>query len=375
MVDINKYYNPYLVKSLSFLLVIVWAVFSLGCSAGDTGSPKITTTTTAASWLPEPDTLERITPEEAGYSSAALQDAHEFAQQSGCNAVMALYDGKAFFARGNVHKNYLLESLRMPLLSALLGIHFTRDNIDLDASLADLHMDDIAPGLTHAEKKAKVEHLLMSRSGVYHEAALEDREMIDTRPARGSHPPDTNFFYNNWDFNALGTIFEQETGEDIFKAFKKEIADMVKMVDFTIENCIYDYNWSKSMHPAYHFKMSVRDLAKFGALYQKHGKWNGSQVIPFDWIDESTMAYSNIKGTDGLGYGYMWKIIEEDSKIGQLIGSPGYYHTRADGYVLVVIPDLKLVIVEHYHTAQNWEDTDSDAFELGMLILDARLDG
>ena len=374
MIAINNLNHSFQVKSAFFLLIILWMAFSLGCSAGDTGSPTINTTITPASWLPEADTLERISPEAAGYSSAALQDAHEFAQQSGCNAVMALYDGKAFFARGNVHKNYPLESIRMPLLSALLGIHFARGNIDLDATLTDLHMDDIIPGLTHAEKQAKVEHLLMSRSGVYHEAALEDQEMIDTRPARGSHSPNTFFYYNNWDFNVLGTIFEQETGENIFDSFEKEIADAVEMVDFSIDNCFYDYNWSKSMHPAYQFKMSVRDLAKFGALYQKNGRWNGRQVIPGDWIDESTMAYSTIDGSDGLGYGYLWKTIEEDSEIGQLIGYPGYYHTRADGYVLVVIPDLKLVIVEHYHTAQNWEDTDGDAFELGMLIIDARLD-
>ena len=373
MVAIKNGMNSSPVKSAFFLLVWVWMSFFWGCSAGDTGSPKITTTITPANWLPEADTLESVTPEAAGFSAAALKEAHEFAQESGCNAVMALYDGRIFFARGNLHKNYLLESIRMPLLNALLGIHLARGNLELDATLADLHIDDIAPGLNHAEKQAKVEHLLMSRSGVYHEAALEDQKMIDTRPARGSHAPNTFFYYNHWDFNTLGTIFEQETGEEIFTSFKKEIADALEMVDFSIKNCFYDYEWSKSMHPAYNFKMSVRDLAKFGALYQKNGKWKGSQVVPVDWIDESTMAYSTIEGTNGLGYGYLWKIIEEDSVIGQLIRYPGYYHTRADGYVLVVIPDLKLVIVEHYHTAQNWEDIDSDAFELSMLIVDSRL--
>ena len=115
MIANNNFYNSILVKSASFLLIVVWMVFSLGCSAGDTGSPKINTTITSANWLPEADTLESVTPEAAGYSTAALQEAHEFAQESGCDAVMALYDGKVFFARGNVHKNYPLKSIRMPL--------------------------------------------------------------------------------------------------------------------------------------------------------------------------------------------------------------------------------------------------------------------
>ena len=188
---------------------------------------------------------------------------------------MALYDGKVFFSRGNIHKNYEVHSIRETFLSALYGIHLARGNINLNATLEDLHIDDITPGLTPAEKQAEVEHLLMSRSGVYHEAAAEDQTMIDTRPARGSHAPDTFFYHNNWDVNALGTIFEQETGEEIFDAFKKEIADVVDMVDFSIDNCSYQYEWNKSLHPAYQFRMSARDMAKFGALYQKNGNWKG----------------------------------------------------------------------------------------------------
>jgi hypothetical protein len=85
------------------------------------------------------------------------------------------------------------------------------------------------------------------------------------------------------------------------------------------------------------------------------------------------MAYSTMENTNGLGYGYMWKIIPEDSEMGQMIGYPGYYYTGAGGDVLVIIPDLKLVIVERYDTDQNWDAPGSAGFELTMLILDAHL--
>ena len=39
----------------------------------------------------------------------------------------------------------------------------------------------------------------MARSGVYHEAAAESQSMKDARPDRGSHPPGTFYYYNNWD--------------------------------------------------------------------------------------------------------------------------------------------------------------------------------
>lgn len=357
-------------KSAVLLIAFMAVGILSGCSTGDVGSPEFNI---SGGGFPIDGNLEFITPEEVGWSSKDLSLAQDFAIKSGCKAVIALYDGKVFFSWGNIHKNYEVHSIRKPFLSALYGIHLARGNIDLDATLEDLHIDDITPGLSLAEKQAEVEHLLMSRSGVYHEAAAEAQIIIDERPARGSHPPDTFFYYNNWDFNALGTIFEQETGETIFNAFKKEIADVVGMVDFSIDNCFYQYEWDKSMHPAYHFRMSARDMAKFGVLYQKNGNWKGLQIIPEQWIDESTMAYSTIANSNGLGYGYMWKIIPEDSEIGQRIGYPGYFHTGAGGHALVIIPDLKLVIVERYDTDQDPEDPGDDGFQLGMMIIDARL--
>jgi hypothetical protein len=317
--------------------------------------------------------LEYVTPEEVGYSSEKLEEARDFAEQNGYAAVMALYDGKVFFHWGNITKNYWCHSIRKPFLSALFGIHVARNSINLDATLEDLNIDDIPPSLTPEEKQAKIEHLLKSRSGVYHEAAAESQPMIDMRPERGSHLPDTFFYYNNWDFNALGTVFEQETNEDIFEAFKREIADAVGMEDFDVDNCYYQYELSKSMHPAYCFRMSARDMARFGILYQKNGNWKGSQIIPRTWIDESIAPYSIIEDTGGLGYGYMWKIIPEDSDIGQIIGYPGYFHTGAGVHALVIIPDLKLVLVERYDTDQDWEDPGDAGFELGLMILNARI--
>jgi len=367
MVAINNLIHLISVKSVFIIIICVLIASAFGCSAeGEINGGTVN--------FPAKDpALEWVAPEEVGWSSVELQEAHAFAIQSGCQAVMALHDGKVFFSRGNIHKNYGVHSIRETFFNALYGIHEARGNINLNATLEDLHIDDIPPGLTYAEKQAKVEHLLMSRSGVYHKAAAEDQAMIDERPARGSHAPDTFFYHNNWDVNALGTIFEQETGEEICNAFKKEIADVVEMVDFNINNCSDQYEWNKSFHPAYHFNMSTRDMAKFGALYQNNGRWKGLQIIRSDWIDDSTMAYSTMPDTDGLGYGYLWKIIEEDSEIGQLIGYPGYYHTAADGYVLVVIPDLKLVIVERYDADHDWEDPADDSFELSMLIIDARI--
>jgi len=43
--------------------------------------------------------------------------------------------------------------------------------------------------------------------------------MKTEKPLRGSHPPRSFWSYNNWDFNALGTIYEKLTHDTIYHRF------------------------------------------------------------------------------------------------------------------------------------------------------------
>jgi CubicO group peptidase (beta-lactamase class C family) len=317
--------------------------------------------------------FEYVTPEEVGWSSDKLEDAADFAAQTGYAAVVAAYDGKVFFTWGEIDRDFLCHSIRKPFLSALIGISENKGDIDLGATLADLAIDDIPPSLTQEEKQATVRDLIMSRSGVYHEAAAESDEMIASRPARGSHAPGTFFYYNNWDFNTAGAIFERETGGGIFTEFEKRIAGPIGMQDFDVEDCYYQYELDKSQYPAYHFRMSARDLARFGVLYQKNGKWGSRRLIPKEWVEESTKAWSVEDSASGLSYGYMWRVFPEGSALAQMIGYPVYFHTGVGVQALVIVPDLELVIVELYNTDGPWTDPGEVGMQLGMMIIDARL--
>lgn len=323
---------------------------------------------------PVSDGLEYVAPEDVGWSSSKLEQARQFADQSGYAAVMVAYDGKVFFSWGQIGNSYRSHSIRKPFLSALYGIHVNRGEIDLDATLEELGIDDIPPSLTIEEKQAIVRELLQSRSGVYHEAAAEADTMIALRPPRGSHPHGTFYYYNNWDFNAAGTIFKEETGLDIFETFKTEIADPIGMEDFNTSSCYYQYEQNKSMHPAYHFRMSARDMLRFGVLYQKNGRWLDGPIVPPAWINESTSAYSLVDSASGVGYGYMWAVIPAGSQFSQIFGSAGFYHTGYGGHAIVILTDLNLVIVERVDTdAPGWVDPGDAGMELGLMIINARI--
>jgi CubicO group peptidase (beta-lactamase class C family) len=126
-----------------------------------------------------------------------------------------------------------VRSIRKSLLATLYGAPVADVRIKLDATLADLDFDDKPPSLSEAEKQATARELLEARSGVYRPAAYETADMKTKRPERGSHPHGTFWYYNNWDFNALGAIYRKATGEDIFVSFADHIGQRIGMEDFT----------------------------------------------------------------------------------------------------------------------------------------------
>jgi CubicO group peptidase (beta-lactamase class C family) len=101
----------------------------------------------------------------------------------------------------------------------------------LDSTLESPHIDGDPP-LTQDEKRATVRMLLEARLGVYRSYAGGTPYMREQMPARESHTPGAFWCYNNWDFNALGGIYERELGKKIGNAFQEEIAAPVQMQDF-----------------------------------------------------------------------------------------------------------------------------------------------
>lgn len=298
--------------------------------------------------------LETVSPEEVGWSTERLRAAAEYAGELGYSAIVMACQGKVFFTWGEIARNYRCHSLRKPFLSALYGIYVDNKTINLDLTLADLGIDDIPPALSPDEKQATIRQLLQGRSGVYHKAVAEAPSMIENRPERGSHPPGTYYYYNNWDFNVAGTIFRLLTGKDIFEEFKKRIADPIGMQDFDTANCSYKYDWEISQHPAYEFRMSARDLTRFGILYQNHGVWEGKQIIPDDWITESTTTYSMVDSTLGAGAGYMWGTILAGGMLSKLLGGTGLFFSGLGVQNLAIIDDLGLVLVLRFDTEGDW---------------------
>ena len=287
-------------------------------------------------------------PESAGWNSAQLREAFAWGAEKGSAAILIVQDGRIVASHGDLARKYNAHSMRKSMLSLLYGRAIESGQVRLDQTLADLAVDDVAPALTPDEKKATLADLLTARSGVYHAAAYETPGMANNRPVRGSHTPGTFFFYNNWDFNALGTIYETRTGRGIFDAFRDEIAAPLGLQDFVVGDGVY-VKEDVSDHRAYTMRLSTRDLARIGWMALNAGKWRERQIVSANWIAESTRPHVNI-GILG-GYGYMWWAARDGEHLPFVKFPDGTFSARGTGEQnVLVIPAWKLVIVHRTDT-------------------------
>lgn len=327
--------------------------------------PKSEVAPASGPWLQYADVRQ------AGFDAEALSAVCERADRLESGAVMAVYRGRVILACGDVSRDFESHSVRKSLVSALYGTAVARGEISLDTTLADASIDDLT-SLTPTERSATLRQVISARSGVFLPAAYgasQDRR----RPARGSHAPGSRWFYNNWDFNIAGVVYERATREDLYESFERRIAKLLGMEDWTPGDGFRVYEPTKSRHPAHTFRISARDLARFGQLYLQEGKWEESQILPADWVKESTRPHTD--DGDGTGYGYMWWTYQPGPFTAQYPALAKYTFYRAVGtgeQALSVIPGVELVVVHRADTDHDRRVDGQDQWRLVESIVAAK---
>ena len=84
--------------------------------------------------------------------------------------------------------------------------------------------------------------------------------------------------------------------------------------------------------------MTTSDMAKFGQLFLNEGQWEGQQVVPASWVEESTSLQYQ-RNTGSADYGYQWWV--------RTFGAQDYDAFFAQGHAgqyIFVVPQLQLVV-------------------------------
>ncbi len=145
--------------------------------------------------------------------------------------------------------------------------------------------------------------------------------------------PGKKFEYRSINTQLLGLILERATGMTLSMYLEKEIWRPLGME--------YDATWStdrkkNGIEKAFCcINAMARDFAKFGRLYLHGGNWNGAQIVPAEWVKQSTQPNKEPGGA--WFYNHLWWILSENGSDYAAIGHLGQY--------IYVNPAKNLIII------------------------------
>jgi CubicO group peptidase (beta-lactamase class C family) len=286
-------------------------------------------------------------PEARGWSRAGLERVRAKLATLPSTGFVAIAGGRVLMSYGDLQAVSYLASVRKSVLAMLAGNYVAQGKLHLDKTLAELGIDDIG-GLSAQEKEATVRDLLSARSGIYH-AASNSGDDLASAPPRNSQKHGAYYLYNNWDFNALGAIFEQETGRNIYDALETDLARPLRMQDFDRAAQRKSGDTTQSRYLAYHMYLSTRDMARIGYLMLRKGNWAGRQLVPEDWVAKIKSPVTRVtemnptgRRNGPFGYGYLWWVWDGPQATGAYEGA--FTGLGAVGQHITVLPKLDLVV-------------------------------
>ena len=255
------------------------------------------------------------------------------------------------FARDSMHS---LRSVTKSVVSALVGAALDAGAIrSLDQPLYDFfpeHADLVTP----EKRLITLRHALTMSAGLeWHEG---DVPYTDPRNDEGGmvrssdpvrfvlarplvEPPGTRWNYSGGLTQVLAAVVERATRRPLLDYARATLFDPLgaRAVWREIRPGVSNAASGLILRP--------RDLAKFGSLYLHGGRWNGRQVLPAEWVTESTRRRIAVKDSvwslGETGYGYHWwhDRFKTDGGMAESLSAVGNGQQR-----IFVLPQLRLVV-------------------------------
>jgi CubicO group peptidase (beta-lactamase class C family) len=292
---------------------------------------------------------------------------NSFLEANDTQAFIVIQDGKILYENyfNNTERDSIVTSFSVAKSfdSALIGIAIQEGyikNVDdpITAYLPELaerdprfneitirHLLLMASGLEYEEFRTLLfnsDDILTTYFPDQRKIALENTHIID--------PPGLYYRYNKYHPQLLGMILERTTGMSVTEYLQTRIWNKLGME--------FDGSWSIDSQVSDFEKMEsglnarAIDFAKFGVLFLNGGRWQGQQVIPQAWVEESTQpqipqdysAYYTdwYDSLPGKGYyKYMWYAMTRE-------GNSYDFAAEGDkGQLIYASPQKNLVIVRN----------------------------
>lgn len=161
--------------------------------------------------------------------------------------------------------------------------------------------------------------------------------------------PGTVWVYKSIDPILLGWVLKKATGKSVAQYFEANVWKQI--------GAEYNATWGLDQvngltNTASRFQVTAIDFAKIGRLYLNKGRYNGKQIVPENWVNQSvnigTEKPASAKGWQKSAHHYLWWVPQE--------GNKGDYAAEGMlGQRLYVDPKTNTIIVQFAdHGAGNY---------------------
>ena len=301
----------------------------------------------------------RSTPEAQGLDEGPLNELVELIrvdrEYPDLHSLVVVRNGylivEEYFAGWSADRLHPLQSVTKSFQSALIGIAIGRGEIEG----VEERVLDFFPNMTGIEnvddrkRRMRLEDLLTMRSGTdYREGYAGSPHSTLNGMRRGwdrfilgrpmLREPGTHFQYDSGGVILMSAILKQRTG-----MHADEYADRYLFPKIGVERADWFRNADGHPHTGGGLDLRPRDMARFGLLYLREGRWGDEQVVPASWVEASIQRHVTRGRGHEVGYGYLWWLSEPDPAGA---GSEDIYSARGfRGQYIFVVPEHDLVVV------------------------------
>lgn len=215
-----------------------------------------------------------------------------------------------------------MRSISKSVVSACIGIAIARGQIkSVDQPIFDF-FKDYEQYNNDGREKLTIKHLLTMTAGLewneevpYDHPLNSEIQMDESGDGVGfvlsrklTAIPGTEWKYNGGTTEVLAAIINRATGRNLHEFAKKYLFEPMGIVRSEWTNSTGTNNPAAASG----LRLRSRDMLKFGILYHNEGMWDGKQIVPIEWVNESLK--SSIDRSDGGGYGYQFWILDYEIK-------------------------------------------------------------
>ncbi len=234
-----------------------------------------------------------------------------------------------------------IRSVTKSVIGTLIGIAVQRGELSsLDATIGELIPDRIPDGADPEVAGITVRSLLTMTSGLewdyrsdYERLEASADPVLTTLSQPVTAAGGEVYVYNSGGSHLLGLMVAEVSGRPL-----EDYADEVLFAPLGIERGSWGRTPQGEVIGGYGLKLTPRDLGRLGQLYLNEGTWNGTRLMPADYIRAATSYQSAGDGTGRTPYGYQWWVTDAS-------GYDAFYALGYGGQYIYVVPALDLICV------------------------------